>query len=297
MTDQDELEQWKQAGKLAARALEHGASLITKGASLLEVTDKTEAFILQHGGKPAFPVQISMNAIAAHYCPEDDDILVFDDQVVKIDVGVSLNGYIGDNACTIDLSGRHQGLVDASREALDNAIHLLRPGTTLGEVGKIIQDTISRKGFAPIRNLSGHGVGVYEFHTAPTIPNIDTHDPTPLTTGQVIAIEPFATTGHGTIVETTNASVFSVVLKKPVRNRITRKVLKHIEDTYQALPFTTRWLLTRFNKLEVTLALRELLLTGVIRGYPPLVERDKGMVSQAEHTVYIGEEPIVLTRP
>ena len=168
--DQEEIEKLKKAGKIAAQVLEYGKGLIKKDASLLEVLDKIEAKIFELGGKLAFPAQISCNHIAAHHCPEEDDKTIFSDQLVCLDVGVHVDGFIGDTAVTVDLSGKHEDLVKASREALENAIKTIKVGVTLGEIGKIIQDTIQRYGFAPIRNLSGHGLGVYEQHTKPSIP-------------------------------------------------------------------------------------------------------------------------------
>ncbi len=69
-------------------------------------------------------------------CPEEDDKTVFSDQIVCLDVGIHVDGFIGDNAVTVDLSGKHENLVKASREALDNAITIMKPGITLGEIGK-----------------------------------------------------------------------------------------------------------------------------------------------------------------
>lgn len=221
-------------------------------------------------------------------CPEEDDKTVFSDQIVCLDVGVHVDGFIGDNAVTVDLSGKHEDLVKASREALDNAIAIMKPGITLGEIGKTIQDTIQKYGFAPIRNLSGHGLGNYEQHTRPSIPNFDNNDNTKIEKGMVFAIEPFASTGAGIVQDSGIATVFQLENKKPTRNPITRQVLKEIE-TYDNLPFTTRWLTKKFGQ-KTKFALREMEQLGMIHSYPPLADQNKGLVSQAEHTVLIDSE-------
>ena len=228
--EQEEIEKLKKAGRIAAQALEYGKGLIKKDASLLEVCDKIEEKVLELGGNLAFPVQISCNHLAAHYCPDEDDKIIFSDQVVCLDVGVHVDGFIGDNAVTVNLSGKNEDLVKASREALENAIKTIKVGVTLGEIGKTIQNTIQKYGFSPVRNLSGHGLGKYEQHTKPSIPNFDNGDNTKIEKEMVFAIEPFASTGAGIVQDSGTATVFSLENKKPVRNVITRQVLKEIES-------------------------------------------------------------------
>ena len=293
--DQEEIEKLKNAGKIAAQVLEYGKGLIKKDASLLEVLDKIEAKISDLGAKPAFPAQISCNHIAAHYCPDEDDKTIFSDQVVCLDVGVQLDGFIGDTAVTVDLSGKHGDLVKASREALENAIKTVKVGVTLGEIGKIIQDTIQIYGFAPVRNLSGHGLGVYEQHTKPSIPNFDNNDNTKIENDMVFAIEPFASTGAGIVQDSGIATVFSLGAKKPVRNLITRQVLKEVK-TYNGLPFTTRWLTRKFG-VKAKFALREMEQLGMLHSYAPLADKGKGLVSQAEHSILVDDigKVVVLT--
>jgi len=290
-----ELEDWKKACKISAQALDYGKSLIKKGNNLLDVTKKTDEKIISLGGKIAFPSQVSMDQIAAHFCPTKNNNPVFDNQVVKLDVGAHINGFIGDNACTVDLSGENNELVKASREALNNAIKIIKPGITLGELGRTIQETIMNFGFSPVRNLSGHGLGKFEVHTKPTVPNYNNGDETEIKKGDIFAMEPFATNGHGIVIETSNPTVFSFVQKKPVRDMITRQVLKKIEN-YKGLPFAKWWLEEKFPLFRVNLALRQLENLGIIKGYPPLAERDNGLVSQAENTILVDEKAIVLTK-
>lgn len=282
----ENIEDWKQAGKLASKALQFGIKQIKPGKSMVDVADSIEKKIIDMGGQIAFPAQMSCNNIAAHYCPNKDDEIIFDKQLVCIDIGVHVNGAIGDNARTVDLSGNHSELVKASASALDNAINIVKAGVTLGEIGRVIQDSITALGFSPINNLGGHGLDIYNIHCRPSIPNFDTKDTTQLNDGQIIAIEPFATDGAGMIYESDKATIFAMAQKKPTRNIFTRQILAEIQK-HQGLPFTTRWLLRKFPAIKVNFALRELLNLGVIKEYPPLLEKNKGMVSQAEHTLMV----------
>ena len=288
------LDKYVKAGKIASEAREYGKGLIKKGASLLEVSDKIEKKIIELGGKLAFPVQISINDVAAHNCADPDEITLFNEgDVCKLDIGVHVDGYVADTAYTVDL-GEHEDLVRASQEALTEALKLIKPGVTLAEIGQRIRDSITKYGFAPIKNLSGHGLERYVIHGPPTIPNFNTQDDEPLQEDQVIAIEPFATTGAGMIYESEKANIFMLKEKKPVRSPITRAVLKEIEQ-YEGLPFTTRWLTKKFPLFKVNFALRELLQVEAIRKYPPLPEKNHGLVSQAEHTVIVKDKPIITT--
>ncbi len=292
----ENIEDWTKAGKIASEVRQYGRTLIKEGASLLEVTETVEKKIMQLNGKIAFPVQISRNNIAAHYCPDIEDKTVFQrGDVIKIDVGVHINGCIGDTACTVYLGDDPKiiELVRASEEALESAIKNIRNGIFIGEIGALIQKAISSHGFAPIRNLSGHGLEKFAVHSSPNIPNFATGDRNKVEE-QVIAIEPFATNGAGIVVEGTTANVFSLVNKKPVRDNISRAVLKKI-DEYEGLPFARRWLEQEFSKPKADFALRQLLRQEIIQQYPPLSDMGKGLVSQAEHTLIVSDKIIVTT--
>lgn len=290
----ENLDKWRQAGKIAGQVREYGKSLIKPGASLLEVSDKIEDKIRELGAGMAFPAQISCDHIAAHYCAHPRDDIIFDKQVVCLDVGIEIEGCIGDTACTVDLSGENEKLVNASKDALEAAISIVKVGTTLGEIGKVIQTAITKYGFAPVRNLSGHGIAPYNIHTKPSVPNFDSGEKNILEQGMIVAIEPFATTGKGLIQEAGVSTIFSLIKPKPVRDPFSKKLLQYLER-YNGLPFTTRWLYREFPPVKVAFALRELTRIGALHSYPPLVEVQHGIVSQAEHTLYIGDEVEVLT--
>ncbi len=292
----ENINDWIKAGQIAAEVREASKEWVKPGVKLLDLANQIESKIIQLGGLPAFPVNLSLNEVAAHYTPRPNDDIVLKDQVLKIDIGVHVKGAIGDTAYTVDLSGKYGKLVEASEKALENAIKIVKIGVTLGEMGKVIEDTIKSYGFQPVCNLSGHGLDLYDVHTAPSIPNYDTGDKTKLEKGQIIAIEPFATDGVGKIKDSSNAMIFCEMLKnKPIRDMNARKLLREIED-FSELPFASRWLVTdKIPVNKVLFGLRNLVVNQNIKDYPPLVEVNKGMVTQAEHTLLIDDEVKVLT--
>lgn len=286
-----------EAGKLAATALAHGKERIVAGAKVIDILDAVEAFILDNGGGIAFPAQISINEVAAHYCPEEgDETAIKEGDIVKLDVGVHVDGYVGDNAVTVYLGDDEelQRLVEASRAARDAAIALVKPGVTPHELGEAIEHEITTRGFQPVRNLSGHGVAQYVVHTSPSIPNYGNNDTKPLEAGDTIAIEPFATTGVGRIHAKGEATLYSVQRLKPVRSAA-QDVIARIKS-YRGLPFTKRWLTREFGEAKTRLALFSLKRAGLLHEYAPLPEESGGLVSQSEHTVLV-EGGRVLTKP
>lgn len=291
----EDKEKWVKAGKIASEVREWSKSLIKPGAKLLDIANAIENKIREKGATPGFPVNLSLNEIAAHYTPVKDDIIVLSDQILKIDIGVCYEGAIGDTAYTIDLSGKNQKLVEASQQALANAMKILRVGVTLGEIGKTVEETIMSYGFQPIRNLSGHGIAMYSIHTAPSIPNYDTKEKTALQKGMIIAIEPFASTGEGRIKEGGETVIFEELSHKAVRSPIARQVMQDIE-AFGHVPFARRWLDEKYGVNKVSLALAQLKLNGNVHGHAPLVEISKGLVSQAEHTFLIDDEVVCLTK-
>jgi methionyl aminopeptidase len=294
--DQEIIDKHIKAGKIAAEALQYGKSLIKVGIKVVDVLDKVEGKILADGGELAFPAQISLNEAAAHSCSDlNDQTVLSEEHVIKLDVGVHIDGRIADNALTVDLTGKYENLVKASREALNNALAIIKPGVALGEIGRVIHETITSYGFSPVKNLSGHGLGEYSIHTKPSIPNYDNNNEKVLKEGDVIAIEPFASTGAGVVQESSPATVFTLVNDSGVRDPITRNVLKEIK-TYKGLPFAKRWLERKFGTPKTNFALRMLMKANCIQDHAPLIDQARGMVSQAEHSVIVLDKPIVFTR-
>ncbi len=293
--EEEVIEKYKKAGKIAKEALEFGASLIKPDVKAIDVTKAIEEKIISLGGKFAFPVNISINEVAAHYTPKENDELVFKKgDVVKLDIGVHVDGYIADTAITVDL-GENKELVKASEEALKAAIETIRPGIEVWEIGKVVEETIKSFGFVPIANLTGHSLDKFELHSGKTIPNVDNKSKTKIEEGDAIAIEPFATTGNGYVIDSAPSEIYSLIDVKPVRSPMERKVIEYIAEEYKMLPFCKRWIVNKFGAGSA-FAIRNLVRQEVLHNYPILREEARGLVSQREKTVLVlGGENIVTT--
>ncbi|NIA04080.1 MAG: type II methionyl aminopeptidase [Nitrospiraceae bacterium] len=287
MEFETEFSDWIKSGKIASEIMKYGISLIKPGAYVSEILDKIEKKIIEKGAEIGFPAQMSVNSTAAHYCPyKGNDYQLKKGDVIKLDLGTSINGAIADTARTVALCDDYDNLLMASKQALKNALKLVKPGVTLSQIGKTINQAMESLGYKPIKNLTGHGLARYQIHTAPGIPNFDNGSDISLHENQIIAIEPFATDGLGFVKEEGDAGVYMLLNPKPQRNPYARKLLNHIK-TYKGLPFARRWLEREFNEPELKIGLAFLKKDHVISEYPPLVEENEGMVAQFEHTMII----------
>jgi len=293
------IEKYEKACRIAFEVLQETKPLIKPGAKLLEIAEAAEAKIREKGAKPAFPANISINEVAAHFTPEKDSTAVIGEKdIVKLDVGVHVDGFIGDNALTVDLSNENGKLVEAAEKALDAAICAIRSGARIGDVGAEVESAIKGYGFKPIENLTGHSLAEYELHAGVEVPNIGNKDPTQLSEGMVVAIEPFATNGEGRVSESPEAEIFSFSEKLPVRMRESRRLLNYAEENFRTLPFAERWLYKDFgSKLLLHAALKELVFSTALKQYPVLKESGRGLVSQAEATMVVEKDAArVLTK-
>ncbi len=280
-------EKYKKAGKIAADIMEEGLKMIKPGAKLLDVANAVEGLIKEKGVKPAFPVNISVNAVAAHYSPDAWDESTFKDgDLVKLDIGVHLDGYIADIAKSRGLGGSSE-LIEASEEALKNAIDAIKPGVKTNEVGAVVEDTIKGYGFKPIRNLTGHMLTPGNLHGGIVIPNVNTRHGDVIEKGQVFAIEPFATDGFGRVVDDANAIIFRYLADRPVRMKEARNILKYAKENFGTLPFAERWISHLMPRLKLNHAMRQLISARALYAYHILREKERGAVSQAEHTVIV----------
>ena len=286
------LDKYRGAGRILAEVREEAVERIKEGVSLLEVAEFVENSVREKGAEPAFPCNISRNDEAAHATPAIDDKTVFGKDIVKLDIGTHIDGYIGDSAVTVDLSGNNDGLVKASEAALNEAIKIIRDGVSTVEIGETIENTIREQGYKPVVNLTGHGLLKYNSHAPPAIPNVKYEHGVILRENDVVAIEPFATDaqGAGKVAESGNAEIYSLIKAKPARLREAKKLLEEIKK-YRGLPFAKRWL----PRERLDMALRTLKNMGVLRDYPVLREEGKGLVSQAEHTVIVKEDGCEVT--
>ena len=290
----DEIERIKKAGELAKKVVDHIRPLIVKGMPMLEIAEKVDEKIAELEGKPAFPVNLSIDEIAAHSTPAFDDKSTAHG-LLKVDIGVQLDGYIADTAFSIDLEGNEENkkLIDAAESALSKALEKIDIESNLREIGKVIEKTITLRGFQPIRNLSGHSIERYNLHSGITVPNYDNTKEQEIGAG-VYAIEPFATNGLGSVKDGKPSGIFAVINKGNVREEFSREVLSFILEEYKTLPFCSRWIYKKFGSKGL-LALRRIEGAGIIHQYSQLIERGAGKVAQAEHTVIISVKEKIIT--
>jgi methionyl aminopeptidase len=288
---------YTKAGNVLGKAIALARTLVKPNESMLECAEKIESKISSLGAKPAFPVNLSVNEEAAHRTPDANEQTVFGEQdVVKVDIGVHVEGCIADAAFTVDLSGEHAKLVEASEHALKMALEAARKHSTLGEIGSVIEKTIRSAGYVPIQNLGGHGLGDYDAHAPPHILNIAKDDSRTLEIGRAYAIEPFASTGSGFVRESGQANIFSIEKLRSVRNTHARSILKFVLEEYKTLPFAERWLHAKMklSEFQLKVGLRALLREKCLRAYPVLKEEPGTTVSQSENSFIVTEKGITV---
>jgi methionyl aminopeptidase len=283
----EEIIKWKEAGKLARNALNFGKALIQDGASMLDVTESIENFVIEKNGELAFPTNLAINNVGAHWTPSTKSKEIFHTgDVVKLDVGVHIEGYIGDNALTVEIgSGKYRKMIEASREALNTAIEVASPGVNVGIIGQAVQDTIEGYGYRPIANLTGHGIKRYNLHSGVSIPSIRERGGSVLKSGDVVAIEPFVTDGAGRVGGKRNSNIYHLRQVRKIRDEKATELMIEIQDRYHGLPFAERWLHSIQD--DATKSLQKLIRSGVVSYYPILNELGKGIVTQSEHTIMI----------
>ncbi|MEF8780216.1 MAG: type II methionyl aminopeptidase [Haloferacaceae archaeon] len=287
--DEHAVDCYREAGEILVETMNEAREMIEPGASHLEVAEYAEDAIREAGAGLAFPVNISVDEEASHATPGRDDEATFGEEMVCLDVGVHVDGYIADAAVTVDHTGNDE-LVEAAEGALEAAIDEAGPGVPVGDVGRAIEQVIRGYGYTPVLNLSGHGVERYDAHTGPNVPNRGVDRSVELEPGDVVAIEPFATDGRGKVGEGATEEIFELDNDRSVRDRRARDVLDRIRE-FDGLPFAARWL----DGTGVDMALRRLKQRNVVKGYPVLKEDDGHLVSQAEHTLLITEDGIEVT--
>ncbi len=289
----DVLEKYQRAGKIAREVREEMRHFVHVGMPIIEVCEKTENLIRKKGGQPAFPCNVSVNEVAAHYTsPPHDRHVIPPNSLAKVDVGVHVDGYIADTAVTICFSPELESLVHAAEEALKVAVETIHAEISTSKLGSIIQKTIQTYGCKPVSNLTGHQVGRYLIHTGKSIPNVSHLVGSKIRGGEVVAIEPFVTVpdAAGRVKDGNEATIFRFMKRKSVANSHAKRLLSYIEENYRTLPFSERWLKGVVPDEHHYPAFYELLRSKCLLAYPVFVEASGKPVAQAEHTVLVVEK-------
>jgi methionyl aminopeptidase len=285
-----DLPRWRRAARIAAEARDLGVSLATPGRPRREIAEAIEGFIRKQGAEPAFPANLSRNVEAAHYTPSPEDDLVLEEgDLLKVDVGAHIDGALADTAASVEVGGgrRHENLIRAAREAVEAGIARVRAGVAVNEISIAIEGAIGRRGLKPVRDLTGHTIETYLLHAGKSIPNASGLSGEHLVEGEIVAIEPFATNGAGSI----ENGVFGNIVRFRSDPGDDDPWLRTTFERFRTLPFTARWLGEGPDRDRLRRARRHL------QTYPVFVERGRGYVAQAEHTVLVRPDGVeVLTR-
>lgn len=286
------LADYKKAGTIAKEVREAAKPLVKVGVPVIELCEKIESLILEKGGNWAFPCNISINNLAAHYSPPiGDKTSIADKDVVKVDFGVHVEGYIADTAFTISFDPTYQKLVEAAQKGVKVALQNIKAGADTRRIGALVEVAVREMGYRPIRELTGHLLEQYEVHGAKTIPSVGSVGGSKLEEGEFYAVETFATTGSGGVHDTPYCYIYRMLpVRVPIRFAGSRQIVSIVGKKYKSLPFTERWLAKEAPNVSLKFALKELTGLGLLYEYHVLADRKESVVAQAEETISVKKD-------
>jgi methionyl aminopeptidase len=290
-------QKYQLAGKITRKVREEMRITVREGMPIIDLCEKAESLIRKKGGKPAFPCNVSVNEIAAHYTsPPQDKRTIPENSIVKIDIGVHVDGYIADTAVTVCFNPEYDDLVNTAKEALKKAVEILRPGLSMSRFGSTIQKTIKTRGFKPVSNLTGHLIGRYVIHAGKSLPNVFHISTSRVKEGEIYGVEPFTTVAKaaGRVENGKEAHIFRYLKHKTLKDPYAKRLLSHIRKNFQTLPFTERWLQGCVPSSRYKTAFSGLLSSKALTSYPVFIEASGKPVAQAEHTVLIVKDGCVV---
>ena len=293
-----QIEDYLKAGKIAGEVRENVRKKNWVGSTLAEICEYVESEIIKRGAKCAFPVNTSLNEVAAHYTAEPNDPkTVSDADLVKVDLGAQVNGYIADTAVTVNYDTQYDSLVQAAENALQAAMSMIKVGVKSKDVGRKIQNTIMDMGFKPIANLSGHSLDQYTIHAGKTVPNMWTIGSFSFSENEAFACEPFVTTKNalGFVRNGKIKNIYALVSRKKTKDDEADKLLEYIWNNFNMLPFALRWIVKEWEEKEARKILDFLIKKKVVKAYAILVEANGKTVAQAEHTFIPTQTGVTVT--
>jgi methionyl aminopeptidase len=294
------MEMYKKSGQIVSKVRKMAVDYVKADMKIIDLVEYVENNIIEMGGIPAFPCNVSINEVTAHYTsPPGDDSTIKRGDLVKIDLGAHVDGYIADSAVSVlvgsddytDLDSSEQDLsmtmIETAQDALESAINTIKDGIEIGKVGTAIEETINQKNLNSVSNLTGHSMDRWILHSGVSVPNIKEDNKHIIQEGDVLAIEPFVTNGIGRVGDMNDTYIFRFLRDRPMRMFQARQLLKIIEINYRTLPFSQRWLTEHVNSKQLNMAMRQLLSSRAIYPYHVLKEKSNARVAQAEHTVIV----------
>ncbi|KAG9390327.1 Peptidase M24, methionine aminopeptidase [Carpediemonas membranifera] len=255
----------------------------------------------------AFPTGVSLNEVAAHYTPNPgDDTVIQSSDIMKYDIGMHVDGYVIDSACTMHWKPHFDNLSLASKDATTQATRMAGAEVCLSDIGDLVEEiitsyevTIDGKTYPlqPIRNLFGHTVGKYQVHAGRSIPNCKNsgiHDR--MKVGEMYALETFASTGKGLVHDVANGPVgdcshymchgYYVDNPPAIRMQSAKKLFGFLRKQYSTLAWCPRWI-ERDGQTNWQIGLKNLVDNEVVNAYPPLADVAGSYTSQHEHTFMV----------
>jgi methionyl aminopeptidase len=271
----------------------HMKRSVAEDMPIIDICEEVECLIRKRGGKPAFPCNVSINEVAAHYTsPPGDKKKVPARSVVKVDIGVHIDGYIADTATTVCFNPEHEDLVTTAEEALQAGIRVIHAGLFTSSFGSTVQRAIESRGLKPVSNLTGHQVGRFMIHTGKSVPNVTHLSASRVNAYEVIAIEPFVTLKNavGKVGDSSETTIFRFDKRKSLKDEHAKKLCDFIVKNFHTLPFAERWLQNVVPASHYKAAFSELLSSKCLMAYPVYVEVSGRPVAQAEHTVLVKKD-------
>jgi len=287
------LQKYEKAGKIAREVREEVKNFVHEDMLLIDICERVESLIRKKGGKPAFPCNVSVNEIAAHYTsPPWDKQVVPKGSIVKVDIGAHIDGYIADTAVTLCFSQGQKNLVETAEKALETAVKILCPGLSFSRFGSTIELVIKDNGFKPVSNLTGHQVGQYLIHAGKSLPNVSHFSISRISEGEIYAVEPFITVADaaGRVRSSPETYIFRFSKQKTLKTPYAKQLLDFIKENFFTLPFAERWLRAAVPPNHFKEAFLELISSKSLTSYLVFIEASGKPVAQAEHTVLIEKD-------
>jgi methionyl aminopeptidase len=290
-----EITSLRKAGNIANEVKKFLKPKVKIGTNVSSLVEAAESKIIELAGNWAFPVNVSINNIAAHYTSpiKDDGLTINEGDIVKVDLGVHIEGFIVDTAFSVNLSNDPllENIIQATEVAIEAAKNLAKPEVNTRVIGKKTEDIVKGFGYNPIKELGGHQIERWTVHGKKQLPELGSQGGDIIEEGDVFAVEIFASTGEGSIHNTNYSYIYEVnpyAGRVPLRRKTSKQILGHINKNYKTLPFAERWLAKEF-RLGVAFGLQELIQQGKLKVHYVLSEQKGAYVSQSEETIMITE--------
>jgi methionyl aminopeptidase len=307
----DFLADYREAAEVHRQVRQYAQKSIKPGQTLTEIAEGIENGVRALTGHPGqaegdaylagmgFPCGLSLNHCAAHYTPNaGNKVVLQQEDVMKVDFGVHVNGRIVDSAFTVAFEPKYDQLLAAVKAATNAGVKEAGIDARVGEIGGVIQEVMesyeveidgTTYPVKSIRNLTGHNILPYSIHGTKAVPIVKSNDQTKMEEGDVFAIETFGSTGNGYVRDDMEVSHYAKskdVQHVDLRLSSAKTLLSVINKNFGTLPFCRRYL-DRLGQDKYLLGLNSLVNAGIVDAYPPLVDKKGSYTAQSEHTILI----------